>query len=609
MFKNIEYHGKTVLLTGLMLLIAAYIVAEEVVIINGTDAGLQVTRFDTKGEAVDAHDGEIALFDGVYYLYGTSYDCGYQWGVEGAPFCGFKVYSSKDLMTWTDEGFLFDAQTEEWQRRCDGNTYGCYRPHVLYNKKNDNYVLWINSYDIGVGFHVFTGPTPVGPFTEVAEPWLAINSDLPAGLNNGDHDLFLDDDGTAYIAYTNWKAGGTIAIDKLNEDFTSGSGEFIAEAVHSKTEAPGLFKRGSKYYLFYSNPNCGYCGGTGTSYRTASTPLGQWVGETTVNVNGNSCSGQPSFVSVFEYENDTVYLYGSDRWNNGAKNEALANYYWAPLEFTPKGAVYPFECESRIPLPSIKKENTDIETPKDLDCTSGTENFTRYGDITGGIHRGQSFVATRSGILNGVSFCTHRYENSKVGLSIRIFNSTEDGLPTGDELSAHIVPVESIGWSPKLITVHPDIDVEKDKRYVIVVKAAGTGTYGFHYNDNSPYPGGGAIYSNNSGSSFRREANRTLMFQTFIGEKKSAGFNLNSDVDFDVYPNPMDKVLNISVNDINAGSEIKIYDTAGNKFISKRITDTSAQNITIDVSSLNSGVYIVKLDNDKVLKTIKMVKQ
>lgn len=68
--------------------------------------GNQVVRFDTRGDAVDAHDGEIALFGGTYYLYGTSYDCGFAWQATSSPFCGFKVYTSPDLVHWTDRGRL-----------------------------------------------------------------------------------------------------------------------------------------------------------------------------------------------------------------------------------------------------------------------------------------------------------------------------------------------------------------------------------------------------------------------------------------------------------------------------------------------------------------------
>src|SRR5690242_10397070 len=71
------------------------------VVVNFNRAGGQVVRFDVRGNAVDAHDGEIRFFGGAYYLYGTSYDCGYQWQYNG-PFCGFKVYSSTDLVHWVD---------------------------------------------------------------------------------------------------------------------------------------------------------------------------------------------------------------------------------------------------------------------------------------------------------------------------------------------------------------------------------------------------------------------------------------------------------------------------------------------------------------------------
>src|SRR6516225_4787126 len=82
----------------------------------GTGVNNQVTRFDTKGNAVDAHDGGILQdpVSGRFYWYGTSYACGFRWQY-GGPFCGFKSYSSADLVNWQDEGFLFDASGSTWQ--------------------------------------------------------------------------------------------------------------------------------------------------------------------------------------------------------------------------------------------------------------------------------------------------------------------------------------------------------------------------------------------------------------------------------------------------------------------------------------------------------------
>jgi beta-xylosidase len=296
----------TTIKTAVLLITFLSTISAHAQVRNFSPTGEQVTKFDNTGRAVDAHDGMIASFDGTYYLYGTSYDCGFEWNNKTAPFCGFKSYSSKDLIHWKDEGFLFDAQNQLWQSRCDGKTYGCFRPHVAYNRKNKQYVLWINVYDNVVGYRVFTSRSPAGPFTEVEEPKIAINNDKPAaGLNNGDHDLFVDDDGTAYLAMTDWRAKGAIAIEQLTDDYLSGTGKVVTQVTSEKTEAPGLFKRKGIYYVTYSDPNCGYCSGTGTSYKTASSPLGPW--SAAKKISDNSCGGQPSFVATLRLPKDTLW--------------------------------------------------------------------------------------------------------------------------------------------------------------------------------------------------------------------------------------------------------------------------------------------------------------
>ena len=260
---------------GLALALAAPAAAAEIV--NGDERGSTI-RFDVDGNAIDAHDGEIRRFGGRYYLYGTSYGCGYEWQRPGSPFCGFRSYSSRDLEHWRDEGPLFAAGGPLWQSRCDGRTYGCYRPHAAYNPRTRRYVLWINTYDVPQGYHVFESRSPTGPFVERAVPRMAVNGGIPPGVNNGDHDLFVDDDFTAYLAYTDWRRGGDIVVEELDRRWLSGTGRHVRLGI-TATEAPSLFERRGRFYLTLSDPNCGYCT-TGTSYFTASTPLGPWRGRT-----------------------------------------------------------------------------------------------------------------------------------------------------------------------------------------------------------------------------------------------------------------------------------------------------------------------------------------
>jgi hypothetical protein len=249
---------------------------QSVTLVNQDSAGNSTVRFDIEGNAIDAHDGQIQRFGELYYLFGTAYGCGYEWNVAGTPFCGFVSYTSPDLVNWTPRGALFDASTSVWQARCNGSTYGCYRPHVVFNAATNKYVLWINSYDVGVGYHVFTSALPTSGFVEVALPDLASPEGPAPGVNYGDHQVFVDGDGSAYLAYTDWRSGGDLLVERLDPTYTTGSGAWTRLNIRS-TEAPTIFKRGAVYYMTYSDPNRGYMT-TGTGYVTAASPLGPWTG-------------------------------------------------------------------------------------------------------------------------------------------------------------------------------------------------------------------------------------------------------------------------------------------------------------------------------------------
>lgn len=432
---------------------------------NFTSDGKQITRFDNLGNAVDAHDGEIALFNGTYYLYGTSYDCGFEWNNKTAPFCGFKSYSSRDMVNWKDEGFLFNAQNPLWQSRCDGKTYGCFRPHVIYNKKNKTYVLWINVYDNVSGYRVFTSKTPKGPFVEAPEPKITVNSNMPAaGLNNGDHDLFIDDDGTGYLAFTDWRTKGTIVIEQLTDDYLSGNGKVVKDITSGKTEAPALFKRNGIYYVTYSDPNCGYCAGTGTSYKTAKSPLGPW--SEGKRISDNSCGGQPSFVSTMKVDAEMIYLYGSDLWNNAAKNEAQANFYWAKLTFAADGSINPLECLSTF---SVKKS-----------IPGNKEEFTAGCDISKNKQRSQLFTAPKTGTLNSFSVTTLKSGYPDADLELSFYEVQNKKVVNNKFIKTLKISPNSIGWSAKPITVEPDIKLIKGKKYLVILNSnTSKGCYGF----------------------------------------------------------------------------------------------------------------------------------
>jgi hypothetical protein len=332
----------------------------------------KAARLDTAGNPIDAHDGGIVRFGDTFYLYGTSYKCGFEWTAASTTFCGFKVYSSRDLATWSDRGFLFDAQTPDWQQRCArrqpdvsralielGIGMGCFRPHVVYNPATRLYVLWVNDFSIPIDYDVFVSTSPTGPFALPRSPTLAVNGGSTASVNNGDENLFVDSDGSAYIVYTDWRTIGGLVVERLDATFTSGSGAYVRLPVHG-VEAPTLFRRGNFYYVVFGDPACGYCEDTGTAYLRASTPLGTWSLDDTAGsppprfgpahvISGASCGGQPTHVTPISTSEGTSYLYQSDLWDNRQKNQYRATHFWASLSFDAQGGIGPIDCLSPAP--------------------------------------------------------------------------------------------------------------------------------------------------------------------------------------------------------------------------------------------------------------------
>ena len=230
-----------------------------VTLTNFTANGDQVARVDVNGNALDAHDGQIAQFGSTYYLYGTSYTCGYEYTIN-SDFCGFKVYSSTDLTHWTDRGYV------ALPRDCQY----CFRPHVLYNHQTGKYVLWVNDAAAAQGYRVYTNDSPTGVFTEQNIPTLAVSCGI-------DFTLFEDTDGNAYIVHDDACHGVDLVVEQLTGDYLSTDGSYTRLGL-SSVEAPAMFKRDGTYYITMSDPNCAYCTGTGTGYMTAPSALGPWTG-------------------------------------------------------------------------------------------------------------------------------------------------------------------------------------------------------------------------------------------------------------------------------------------------------------------------------------------
>lgn len=220
------------------------------------------------------------------------------------------------------------------------------RPKVIYNAKNDNYVMWFHKDGEGAGVYnlaqtgIAVSDSPAGPFQLVG----TIN---PNGDESRDMTLFVDDDNKAYLLYSsedNW----TLYLAELNEDYTGLTGNYSRNYVDKNgskgvyaREAPAIFKHQGSYYLISSGctgwrPNAmGYS--VTDNIRTGMSAEG---GNGPFQMNGlkNPCvgdgadlsfGGQSTFVLPVQGK-ESAFIYMGDKWN--ADNLKDSRYQWLPIQ-------------------------------------------------------------------------------------------------------------------------------------------------------------------------------------------------------------------------------------------------------------------------------------
>lgn len=339
------------------------------------------TMYDTNGNQIQAHGGQIQQFtvDGEtkWYWVGEDKTNDYR------PVGGIHVYSSDDLYNWTDEGVvlqtmenpdqfetdpyfkaLYGDETEEKQEEIfidlDRNNCVMERPKMLYNEKNDNYVIWFhadgrtptNDADYGKAkAGVAVSDSPTGPFKLLGTYKLQHAGDnygYDGWENRGsvrDMNLFKDDDGTAYVIYSS-EGNETMYVAKLNEDYTylSASPEEAVEGVDFtrnfakwSREAPAMFQYKDKYYIITSG--CTGWSPNQAKYAVADHPMGPWteIGDPCTDWGWETTyDTQSTCVFPVDAENGK-FIYMGDRWNAGDLSES--RYVWLPVEFQPDNKI------------------------------------------------------------------------------------------------------------------------------------------------------------------------------------------------------------------------------------------------------------------------------
>lgn len=348
-------------------IVALLLTAAAVLAVSTSSAPPQVRTAATPAvgytlTGMDAHDGTILKYNGTYYLYGTRYSCPTLQAPPGAvppsgqfvwqqhyavsTFCGFGVWTSAAIGgPWAYQGLLWDPMStnpyhnENWQQSCSYGGNGCFNARMI--QRWDG--VWILFFNVpgdtqrgeNNAYYVMGCNGPAGPCGAGVGGYGSTRK-MPMNIctKSGDYSVFADGS-NAYLVCS----GSQISIEQLDYWWTSGSSSGVASIANlSPVEAPGIYKAADgTWVLTVSDPECGYCAGTGLSYAYSSSgPLGNWrvpgnTGWSAPNtgrskISGTSCGGQPRTAFVLDGQ---PYEW-IDTWY-GSANETNADIRLEPL--------------------------------------------------------------------------------------------------------------------------------------------------------------------------------------------------------------------------------------------------------------------------------------
>ncbi len=268
---------------------------------------------DNNGKRIQAHGGSLLFAEGRFYWYGENKE-GITGTASGEP-CpywhhGVKLYSSEDLYNWVDEGLVMEESDDI------GNPFHpariMDRPHILYHRKNKQFVLYAKTSNQGFGECVFS--VCVG---ESLKKMRFLHEIKPGPYQAGDFDL-VEKDGKAYLIFENPHTEMICA--ELSDDYLNFSGVFSShipeECPPYVREAPAFFERNGEMFLLTSGTT-GYFPNPSKTYRMDSFH-GEWkdLGFTCLD-DRNRNSFHAQFSSVFHHPSrPSLYIALGDRWLN-----------------------------------------------------------------------------------------------------------------------------------------------------------------------------------------------------------------------------------------------------------------------------------------------------
>lgn len=195
------------------------------------------------------------VYNDTVFLY-TTHD---EDDAEGFKMQDWLLYTSTDMVNWTDHGVVASLKSFDWVKRDNG----AWAEQVV--ERNGKFYMYCPIHGNGIG--VLVSDSPYGPFKDpLGEPlvWQKEHWD------DIDPTVFIDEDGQAYMYWGN----PNCYYVKLNEDMISYSGDIVKlkETPEHYQEGPWFYKRNGHYYLAFASTCCP----EGIGYAMSDSPTGPW---------------------------------------------------------------------------------------------------------------------------------------------------------------------------------------------------------------------------------------------------------------------------------------------------------------------------------------------
>ncbi|RZF60422.1 carbohydrate-binding protein [Sphingobacterium corticibacterium] len=179
---------------------------------------------------------------------------------QGFKMYDWLLYSSTDMVNWTDHGAVASLKSFSWVTRDNG----AWAQQVV--ERNGKFYMYCPIHGQGIG--VLVSDTPYGPFKDPLDKPLVWQKEHWEDI---DPTVLIDDDGQAYMYWGN----PNVYYVKLNEDMISYSGDIVKleKTPEHYQEGPWLYKRNEHYYLAFASTCCP----EGLGYAMSDSPTGPWT--------------------------------------------------------------------------------------------------------------------------------------------------------------------------------------------------------------------------------------------------------------------------------------------------------------------------------------------